>query len=113
MCALNYGAKSELLTSGTLNSVSLSFSKSALRARGHEREQQQNMRGGVIRRENPLYYLSEMEELFKQGHADSVAKKLTEGLGRPIQISAVSCALAFKEWEDKRSQEHLDLLLAP
>jgi len=64
------------------------------------------------RRDSPLYYLSAMEELFEQGRGDVVAEKLTERLGRPIRMSAVSCALAHKEWEDKRSQELLDLLLS-
>jgi hypothetical protein len=60
------------------------------------------------RRDSPLYYLSEMQDMFQKGHGDLVARKLTGRLGRPIRASAVACAMAHKEWEDRCYQEIWD-----
>ncbi|HEY0551831.1 MAG TPA: hypothetical protein VGF13_19670 [Verrucomicrobiae bacterium] len=53
------------------------------------------------RRDSPLFYLTMMEELFRRGRGEIVAKKLTERLGRSIHTSVFACAVAHKEWEDK------------
>jgi hypothetical protein len=52
------------------------------------------------RTENPLQFLEQIEQLFREGKGERVAAKLTERLGRQIRCHPVACALAHKEWDD-------------
>lgn len=65
------------------------------------------------RRDSPYYYLSAMQEMFARGLGGHVASKLSERLGRAIASTPVACALAHKEWEDRRFQELLDEFAGP